>query len=61
MPVNLMRPVCLLQGEGVTSGLRKVTDDMKTKNRAERSGAVPASAAKPSAGRALTNTIVGWS
>ncbi|KAL9245020.1 hypothetical protein vseg_018719 [Gypsophila vaccaria] len=26
---------------GLTSGLRKVTDDMKTKNRADRSGAVP--------------------
>ncbi len=33
-----------LQGGGVTSGLKKVTDDMKTKNRADRSGAVPSSA-----------------
>jgi hypothetical protein len=47
----------------VTSGLRKVTDDMKTKNRADRSGhvtatpaaaaaaaAAPKAAAKPAAG-----------
>eukprot|EP00897_Mesotaenium_endlicherianum_P004116 jgi/Mesen1/3732/ME000203S02821 len=33
----------LNRGENVTSGLKKVTDDMKTKNRSERSGAVPAS------------------
>ncbi len=33
------------QGEGITSGLRKVTDDMKAKNRADRSGVVPATAA----------------
>ncbi|CAI5535254.1 unnamed protein product [Closterium sp. Naga37s-1] len=32
----------LNKGEAVTSGLRKVTADMKTKNRADRSGAVPA-------------------
>ena len=31
------------QGDAVTSGLRKVTDDMKAKNRADRSGAVPSS------------------
>ena len=37
------------RGEGVSSGLRKVTDDMKTKNRADRSGAVPAADSKPSA------------
>eukprot|EP00250_Pteridium_aquilinum_P002137 c12340_g1_i1 orf=342-1844(-) len=30
------------KGEAVTSGLRKVTADMKTKNRADRTGAVPA-------------------
>lgn len=36
----------LNQGEGVTSGLKKVTDDMKSKNRADRSGAVPASTSK---------------
>ncbi len=30
----------LVQGDNVTQGLRKVTDDMKTKNRADRSGAV---------------------
>jgi hypothetical protein len=33
-----------MQGEAVTTGLRKVTDDMKTKNRTDRSGAVPAAA-----------------
>ncbi|WIA37219.1 hypothetical protein OEZ86_014170 [Tetradesmus obliquus] len=32
----------LQQGASVTSGLRRVTDDMKAKNRADRSGAVPA-------------------
>ncbi|KAG6543787.1 hypothetical protein Mapa_014818 [Marchantia paleacea] len=32
----------LSKGEAVTAGLRKVTDDMKTKNRADRTGAVPA-------------------
>ncbi|KAL2611546.1 hypothetical protein R1flu_023238 [Riccia fluitans] len=30
------------KGTAVTEGLRKVTDDMKTKNRADRTGAVPA-------------------
>ena len=38
----------LNKGEAITSGLRKVTDDMKTKNRADRSGLVgdaPAAAA----------------
>ncbi len=34
----------LLQGETVTKGLKKVTDDMKTKNRADRSGVVSTSA-----------------
>ncbi|CAI5944064.1 unnamed protein product [Closterium sp. NIES-64] len=33
----------LNKGEAVTAGLRKVTADMKTKNRTDRSGAVPAS------------------
>jgi len=33
----------------VTGGLRKVTDDMKTKNRTDRSGAVPAAAKPPAA------------
>lgn len=28
------------KGEGITKGLKKVTDDMKTKNRADRTGAV---------------------
>lgn len=41
----------LNKGEAVTAGLRKVTDDMKSKNRADRSGVVSASAApKPAAG-----------
>ncbi|GAA0159320.1 actin or actin-binding cytoskeletal protein [Lithospermum erythrorhizon] len=31
----------LNSGKSVTSGLRKVTDDMKTKNRADRTGVVP--------------------
>ncbi|KAG2497073.1 hypothetical protein HYH03_005069 [Edaphochlamys debaryana] len=31
----------LSKGEGITSGLRKVTDDMKAKNRPDRTGAVP--------------------
>ena len=41
----------LNRGTAVTSGLRKVTDDMKTKNRApeERSAVVPAAAAAPPA------------
>ncbi|KAF7044110.1 hypothetical protein CFC21_053380 [Triticum aestivum] len=34
-------------GKDVTSGLRKVTDDMKAKNRADRSGVVTSSAAAP--------------
>ncbi|KAK9822160.1 hypothetical protein WJX81_002108 [Elliptochloris bilobata] len=34
----------LNKGEAVTGGLRKVTDDMKTKNRADRPGVVPPSA-----------------
>ena len=38
-----------MQGGTVTSGLKKVTDDMKTKNRADRSGAVPSSTSAPSA------------
>ena len=38
-----------MQGAAVTSGLRKVTDDMKTKNRADRSGVVAAAAAAPAA------------
>jgi len=40
-----------LQGDAATSGLKRVTDDMKTKNRADRSGVVvPVSA--PSKGGA---------
>jgi len=34
------------KGEGVTSGLKKVTADMKTKNRTDKSSVVPASAPK---------------
>ena len=37
------------QGGNVTSGLKKVSDDMKTKNRADRTGAVPSSAPSSSA------------
>lgn len=37
----------LNQGSGVTTGLKKVTDDMKTKNRTDKSGAVPGGSAKP--------------
>ena len=37
----------LNKGEAITSGLRKVTDDMKAKNRTDRSGVVAANAAKP--------------
>ncbi|KAL3158071.1 hypothetical protein ABBQ32_011678 [Trebouxia sp. C0010 RCD-2024] len=52
----------LNKGNTVTSGLKKVTDDMKSKNRADRSGAVPSStpsATKPStsaAGKAAVPT-----
>jgi hypothetical protein len=54
-----------LQGAGVTAGLRRVTDDMKAKNRADRSGAVPAAvssggstggAARPAAAAAAAPT-----
>jgi len=37
----------------VTGGLRKVTADMKTKNRADRSGVVPSSAGAALAGPLL--------
>lgn len=37
----------LSQGEGVTSGLRKVTNDMKAKNRADRSGKIEEVEKKP--------------
>ena len=36
----------------MTTGLKKVTDDMKTKNRADRSGAVPSAPPSSSAGAA---------
>jgi adenylyl cyclase-associated protein len=36
------------KGEGVTQGLRKVTDDMKSKNRKDKTSVVPATAAKSS-------------
>ncbi|KAI3423920.1 hypothetical protein D9Q98_009754 [Chlorella vulgaris] len=42
----------LNKGDSVTSGLKRVTDDMKTKNRAERSGTVPAGPAAPAAAAA---------
>lgn len=38
----------LSKGEDVTKGLKKVTADMKSKNRTDKSSVVPASAAKPS-------------
>jgi len=38
----------LRQGEGVTSNLRKVTDDMKAKNRKDKTSLVPATTAKSS-------------
>lgn len=37
------------KGDGATRGLRKVTDDMKSKNRSDRTGAVPASASSAAA------------
>lgn len=41
-PANSMSAVFqdISKGEAVTAGLRKVTDDMKTKNRSDRSGSV---------------------
>jgi len=39
----------LNKGDGVTSGLKKVTDDMKTKNRTDKTSVVPATAAAPKA------------
>lgn len=36
----------LNKGESVTSGLKKVTDDMKTKNRTDKTSVVPATATK---------------
>jgi len=36
----------LNKGEGVTSGLKKVTNDMKSKNRTDKSSVVPATSAK---------------
>jgi adenylyl cyclase-associated protein len=41
----------LSKGEGVTSGLRKVTNDMKSKNRADRSGKVEEKEAPKPTGR----------
>ncbi|KAL5218626.1 hypothetical protein ABZP36_019310 [Zizania latifolia] len=41
-------------GKTVTSGLRKVTDDMKTKNRSDRSGVVSSTTAAPAAAPAAT-------
>jgi adenylyl cyclase-associated protein len=42
----------LNQGDKITSGLRKVTDDMKTKNRADRGGLVPDAPAGRASGAA---------
>ncbi|GFR50698.1 hypothetical protein Agub_g12953 [Astrephomene gubernaculifera] len=39
----------LSKGEGITSGLRRVTADMKAKNRPDRSGAVPGTTAATAA------------
>jgi len=36
------------KGDGATKGLKKVTDDMKSKNRGDRTGAVPGAASTPS-------------
>lgn len=53
------------KGTAVTSGLRKVTDDMKAKNRGDRSGAVPAGpasgapSATPGSGAAAQIKTVG--
>ena len=48
------------RGETVSVGLRKVTDDMKTKNRADRSGAVPAAESKaPAAAGAVKAAAAG--
>ena len=41
---NCLEACRLLQGDTVTQGLKKVTDDMKTKNRADRSGVVSTTA-----------------
>jgi adenylyl cyclase-associated protein len=53
----------LNQGEKITSALRKVTDDMKTKNRADRVGVVPdapTSAPRTAAmGSAVSGTLSG--
>jgi adenylyl cyclase-associated protein len=48
----------LNKGEGVTSGLKKVTNDMKTKNRTDKSSVVPASSAKESTSNANKNKEV---
>jgi adenylyl cyclase-associated protein len=49
------------QGDGITKGLRKVTDDMKSKNRTDRSGLVPQQApgaAAPAAAAAPAKSAV---
>ena len=48
----------LNKGTAVTSGLRKVTADMKTKNRADRSGKVPDGPAKKVRGGPLRRRAV---
>ena len=45
-PINA-KVVCVRpQGDSVTKGLKKVTDDMKAKNRADRTGTVSASTSR---------------
>lgn len=50
--------VCL-QGSAVTSGLRKVTDDMKAKNRTDRTGVVSGGPAAAAARKAAQPAAVG--
>eukprot|EP00958_Prasinococcus_capsulatus_P000551 scaffold48_cov395-Prasinococcus_capsulatus_cf.AAC.4 len=45
----------LNKGSGATAGLRKVTDDMKAKNRTDRTGAVKASDVKSTSSSATTS------
>jgi len=46
----------LKKGENVTSGLRKVTDDMKSKNRKDKTSVVPATNVKSSQPKAAKDT-----
>lgn len=53
----------LNQGDSVTSGLKKVSDDMKTKNRTDRTGVVPGNQAtegsKSSSSKAPPSAVIG--